>query len=296
MLHVLATLPASALSALLTLDVLLLIAALILAIVHLRALPLRFLGLAPSPLAPSRLAAAELVLAGVFAFGGGIVFQLVAIQVGQRWFPAPADGEFGLYHVAAGAAFQLGLLAGLGHAWFWHLRPSRRLGASAAPEPAQTSPRLPWSRVLRGGFFTFLGALLVVGPVAMGWQAVLKAFGIDAPPQDLITLFTETGDLVPLALMIFLAVVIAPVTEEWVFRIGLFRWLRTRVSRSAALFLPSILFAMIHGNLAVLMPLAALAVVLSLGYEHYGHPAVPILAHAFFNLNTVALLLAGFPA
>ena len=55
------------------------------------------------------------------------------------------------------------------------------------------------------------------------------------------------------------------------------------------------IFAVIHGNLAVLMPLVVLAVVLALGYEHYGHPAVPILAHALFNLNTIALLLAGFP-
>jgi membrane protease YdiL (CAAX protease family) len=130
----------------------------------------------------------------------------------------------------------------------------------------------------------------------MGWKALLDLLGVEAPPQDLIGLFAKSGDADSLSVMILFAVVVAPVTEEWIFRAGLFRWLRTRAPRSAALFVPAIFFAMIHGNLAVLLPLAALGVILALGYEHYGHPAVPMLAHALFNLNTVALLLAGFPA
>ena len=122
------------------------------------------------------------------------------------------------------------------------------------------------------------------------------AMGANAPPQDLISLFDRSGDGLSLSIMIALAVLVAPLTEELLFRVGLFRWLRTRAPRSVALFVPAIAFAMVHGNLAVLVPLVVLAVVLALGYEHYGHPAVPILAHALFNLNTIALLLAGFPA
>lgn len=292
----LATTDVSALSALLAFDALLLVAAALLLIGRRRVLLPRFLGLAQSPLPPSRLAGGELFLAAAFAFGGAMLLQLAAAHVGKRWFPAPADGGFGLYHVVAGAAFQLGLLAGLGHAWFWHLRPARRPRAAAPATPDAEAGRVPAGRVLRGGFVTFLAALFVVGPVSAGWQALLDRLGIEAPPQDLITLFTRAGDLASLAVMILLAVIVAPVTEEWVFRIGLFRWLRTRAPRGVALLLPAFLFAAIHGNVAVLMPLVALAVVLALGYEHYGHPGVPILAHALFNLNTVALLLAGFPA
>ncbi len=290
------TVQAPALTVLLALDSLLFVAAVGLLIVRRRELPMRFLGLARSPLAPSRLAVTDLGRALLFAFGGAVLFQLAAMQAGQRWFPAPVDGGFGLYHVDAGAAFQLGLLAGLGHDWFWYLRPARR-NQAAEPEPSSGSlPTPTFSRILRGGFFTFLGALLVVGPVAMGWKALLDLLGVEAPPQDLIGLFAKSGDAASLSVMILFAVVVAPVTEEWIFRAGLFRWLRTRAPRSAALFVPAIFFAMIHGNLAVLLPLAALGVILALGYEHYGHPAVPMLAHALFNLNTVALLLAGFPA
>ena len=45
-----------------------------------------------------------------------------------------------------------------------------------------------------------------------------------------------------------------------------------------------------------LRALALAALVLALAYENYGHVGVPMLAHALFNLNTIALVLAGFPS
>jgi hypothetical protein len=265
-------------------------------VLRVRALPGRFLGLAASPLTPSALRASELFLAAAFGFGGAfIVQQIVAVAAGH-YFPPPADGTLGFFHVLAGGGFQLGLLAGLAHAWFWHLRPERRIRILPPVEPSPPHAPAAPGFILRGGFITFLIALTVVGPTSLLWQGLLDRMGIDTKPQDMITLFSQTGDAVALAFMIVLAVLVAPLTEELAFRVGLFRWLRTRTFRGVALFGPAIVFAAIHGNLAVLLPLAVLAVILSLGYEHYGHPAVPILAHALFNLNTIALLLAGLPA
>lgn len=281
------------LATLLGLEVLFLLAGTILLIGRVRALLPRFLGLSPSPLPPSAFRPSELFLAAAFAFGGAVVVQQLVALVANRRFPAPLDGSLGFFHVLAGAGFQIGLLAGVAHAWFWHLRPARR---PAPLEPVPPHPPAPVARILRGGFFTFLAALAVVGPVSVLWQTLLARLGIEAPPQDLISLFNRAGDGGSLAIMIALAVLVAPLTEELLFRVGLFRWLRTRTPRGVALFVPALVFALIHGNLAVLVPLIVLAVVLALGYEHYGHPAVPVLAHAFFNLNTIALLLAGLSA
>jgi hypothetical protein len=264
----------------------------LLLILRVRGLLPRFLGLAPSPLSPSAFRVSELFLTAAFAFGGAVILQQLVALVANRWHPAPTDGTLGFFHVLVGAGFQLGLLLGVAHAWFWHLRPSRR---PSYHEPTLPHPPLPLARILRGGFFTFVAALTVVGPVSLLWQGLLEKLGIEAPPQDLISLFNRSGDAISLAVMIALAVLIAPVTEELIFRVGLFRWLRTRSARGVSLFVPALVFAMIHGNLAVLVPLVALAVILALGYEHYGHPGVPILAHALFNLNTITLLLAGFP-
>jgi membrane protease YdiL (CAAX protease family) len=63
--------------------------------------------------------------------------------------------------------------------------------------------------------------------------------------------------------------------------------------RWLALLLPSVLFAGLHANLASFVPLALLGVVFSLAYERTGRIAVPIIAHALFNLNTIVLILAG---
>ena len=82
-------------------------------------------------------------------------------------------------------------------------------------------------------------------------------------------------------------------TEEVIFRAGLFRYLRTRTSRGVAFGLPAGIFAIMHGNLVAFGPLFALGLIFAVAYECTGRIAVPIIAHGLFNLNTVVLLLAG---
>jgi membrane protease YdiL (CAAX protease family) len=102
--------------------------------------------------------------------------------------------------------------------------------------------------------------------------------------------------------MLALAVVIAPLTEELVFRAGLFRYFRMRMPHGVALLVPALLFASLHVNwatlegLASLLPLVALAVMFSLAYERTGQIGTSIVAHALFNLNTVVLILSGVGA
>lgn len=282
-----------ALNLLLGIEAVFVLAGAALLISRLRILLPRVLGLAPSPLTPSNYRASELFLVAAYAFGGAVVVQQIVALATVRHSPAPADGSLGFFHVLAGAGFQLGLLAGLGHAWFWHLRPRRR-PSHLPPTPPHAA--VPPTRVLRGGFITFLVALFLVGPAAVYWQRLLEWFHVDAPPQDLIRLFGRAGDTPSLLVLVVLAVAVAPLTEEIAFRVGIFRWLRGRAPRGVALLAPALLFAGIHGYLSVLGPLVVLALILALSYEHYGHPGVPILAHAFFNLNTIVLVLAGFPA
>lgn len=256
----------------------------------------RVLGLAPAGLTPSMWRLSEIFLAGAFALGGAVVLQVILVSVGKRYWPPPADGSMGFFHVLAAAGFQLGLIAGLAHAWFWHLRPSQKdsSGEVEAATPGQ-SGACSGLGVLREGFGTFLVVLPVVWLTSALWEGLLEKLGIDAPPQDIVQLFARSGDGLSLGAMIGFAVLVAPVAEELLFRIGLFRWLRGRISRSLALLLPGIAFAILHASLSVLLPLVVLSVVFSLAYEQSGRPGVPILAHALFNLNTLVLVLVGFP-
>lgn len=316
-----------------------------------RTAPARFLGLAPAGLTASPLRFSEFFLGAACAIGGAFILQVLAAQLAQHWFPKEPGDLLGIHDLIVGAGFQLGLLAGLGYAWNWHLRPGRRiptdfearspdreLGAdeavcavsgkmfpkqemlefdgqwvsaahkedflqrlregvtSSTPLPSGSAPpRLSTTAALREGGLSFLTALPVVFASSFLWKGLLDLLGVDAKPQDLVSFFADTGDHLALAAMIVLAVIIAPVAEELVFRIGLFRWLRTRTLRGVALLAPAVVFAMLHGNLAALVPLVVLAVCLSLDYERTGHPLVPIVGHALFNANTLMLLLADFP-
>jgi hypothetical protein len=73
-------------------------------------------------------------------------------------------------------------------------------------------------------------------------------------------------------------------------------WLGSPLPRWAILLIPALLFAALHANLASFPQLCVLGIGFSLAYERSGNIAVPMLAHALFNLNTIALLLAGVDA
>ncbi|MFZ9683468.1 MAG: CPBP family intramembrane glutamic endopeptidase [Cephaloticoccus sp.] len=208
---------------------------------------------------------------------GGVLGQGLAVS-----FLPPSEASVALSIVVHGGSFHLGMLAGvLGFGGFMRQR-------WAAILPAQ-----PAGALLGRGAATFLIALPVLGGIGFGWQVLMQALGVELVPQDLVGIFAGTKSPLLLGSMIALAVVVAPVTEELIFRAGLFRYLRTRLPRWVALLLPSLLFASLHGNLASFAPLAALGLIFSLAYERTGSIAVPIIGHALFNLNTIALILAG---
>lgn len=205
----------------------------------------------------------------------GLVVQFAAMPLLRR---PDADPNAGL--VLAGGAFHCGMLLGVALFFFIFARPA----ATAAT---------PRSGLLPAAGATFLILLPLITATSLLWQALLTGLGVDAAPQDLIDLFLQVKSPALLAAMILLATVIAPLSEELVFRAGLFRYLRGRIPRWAALLLPAMLFAALHANLASFVPLVTLGILFSLAYERTGRIAVPIIAHGLFNLNTLMLIFAG---
>jgi membrane protease YdiL (CAAX protease family) len=155
--------------------------------------------------------------------------------------------------------------------------------------------------VFVSGAVTFLVSLPFLLLAANVWELVLKQFNLPTERQSLIAMFANAESPLLLMIMILLAIVIAPLTEELVFRAGLFRFLRGRAPRWVALAAPGLIFASLHVNwstlegLTSLAPLVVLAVMFSLAYEHTGNIGTPIVAHALFNLNTVILIFSGLP-
>jgi hypothetical protein len=90
---------------------------------------------------------------------------------------------------------------------------------------------------------------------------------------------------------IFMLVVVAPISEECIFRGALFRFLVSRLPLSWATTISSILFALLHQNLYSFVPLAVLGAALSLIYAKTGRLIAPIILHMVFNLISVVFIL-----
>jgi membrane protease YdiL (CAAX protease family) len=205
--------------------------------------------------------------------------------------PAARDGDWWLF--VQGAAFQLGLLGGaLLAGLYLRLLPGT---ASSVPSPlTETMPRaLPTRQPVLAGTITFLISIPLISGIGFGWKSILAWLNFSTGEQDMVDLFRNADDPLLLLGMIILAAVLAPVTEELLFRAGLFRYLRTRVSKGFALGLPALIFAVLHGNLVAFVPLFVLGVLFAYAYERTGRIAVPMIAHALFNLHTIVLAMAG---
>ena len=89
------------------------------------------------------------------------------------------------------------------------------------------------------------------------------------------------------------ACIAAPIAEEYVFRAGLFRFLRGRIPRWIACVAPALLFTSLHFSLPAVLSLFFFGLVQSVVYERTGRIAIPIIAHAVYNLHTTLFVLNG---
>ncbi len=206
-------------------------------------------------------------------FGGAIVASL-AVSLLQPWLGLKGDQ----LTLVGTAASQFGMLAGA--AGFDRL--NRRFDL-----------QLPsFATAVSTGLVAFLIALPFVVVGGTLWAGLLKLCGLPDARQPAVELFARLKG--PwMAFMAVTAGLVAPVCEELLFRAGVFRYVRTRLPRWAALLLPASLFAALHIDLTTYFQLAVLGVVFALAYERTGNLGTAIVAHAFFNLNSMLMLLAG---
>jgi len=148
-------------------------------------------------------------------------------------------------------------------------------------------------RALMGqALLRWLAILPILWFCAFLWQLLLKGFGIEPDLQDTIRLFIDNDSLVQRGVFIFLAVVVAPLAEEGLFRGILQPLLIRRFGTLMGLTLTALGFAALHANLGAFVSLAIFSVALSLATARTGTLWVPVLMHALFNAMNLALLTA----
>ncbi|OHE74019.1 MAG: hypothetical protein A2007_04070 [Verrucomicrobia bacterium GWC2_42_7] len=134
------------------------------------------------------------------------------------------------------------------------------------------------------------------------WVSLLMWFGImsfwsrigypvEQSPQLLIKLMGEIHGVTFKVIVFIFAVVIAPITEELLFRGGIYRFLKGKINPLFALILSSLLFSCGHFSLTTFLPLFLLGMALGRIYEQTGDLRISIFMHALFNFNTIFLLI-----
>lgn len=215
--------------------------------------------------------------AGVFL--GILLVLILATSIAVALLKAPSPSTLILLQSIGVDAAGLGALA-------WGLR-ARGLtwrlvfGLHAADLP----------RSIRLGIIFYLAILPLVFFSSFVYQGILTASGYPPTLQDIALLLTGDNSWGVRVYMLFVAVILAPLFEECVFRGVLLPLMARRFGVGPGIFLSSLLFASIHFHVPSMVPLCVVAVGFSLGYLYSGSLLVPVTMHALFNGVNLGLLL-----
>jgi membrane protease YdiL (CAAX protease family) len=139
-------------------------------------------------------------------------------------------------------------------------------------------------------------AAIVVLPVAWALQQLtvwLMNWGNLNPEAQPVVQELQKSDALPFQ-QIYLAVValiLAPVVEEILFRGVLYPTIKRAGYPKLALWGTSILFSLTHQNAPAFLALVFFAMILTLLYEETGNLLAPMVAHSCFNIANFVLLL-----
>jgi len=176
-------------------------------------------------------------------------------------------------------------------------------GASAARAIGLIVP--PPGRAMRRAIIPAALGCAALAACLIAKVGLLEHFNIQPSQQGVVTEMQDQlqqSRLASFGALVFLAVVVAPLAEELMFRGMLYLPLRAGIGRVGGALVASVIFAALHmswptpaENLAAMAYLTILALVLTELMEATGSILAPILAHAAHNALMVlfAALAAG---
>ncbi len=129
----------------------------------------------------------------------------------------------------------------------------------------------------------FIWQLLLSLLVHLNWIHALKT-------QNIIEAFLESPSRLHTVVLSLNAIVIAPFLEELIFRGGVYRFFKAKLSHHSSSLLSAFLFAVLHENIASFAPLWLLGWWLNTLYEKTNSIWAPALLHSLFNANSLLLL------
>jgi membrane protease YdiL (CAAX protease family) len=154
---------------------------------------------------------------------------------------------------------------------------------------APWSSLVDWRKFGAGRLWLYaFGTLILFLPVS--WlmsQAsglILEQFRVPPRLQTSVELLQKTRSIPQLVYFGLVAVLLAPLVEEILFRGILYPVVKQQGHRYLALVGTSVLFAATHANFMAFLPLMVLAMILVALYEFTDNLAAPMMTHSLFNL------------
>jgi len=150
--------------------------------------------------------------------------------------------------------------------------------------------RIGFFRTLATGFVLILAGYPLIFLADVVTQRMLRS-----PPQKqaIVEMFSESSTLEQRILIIILAVSLAPLAEEFIFRFFIYGVVRRYFGRIIGVLVSALLFAAVHAHLPSFAPLFVLGSCFAIAYEWSGSILVPMTMHALFNAITLTAL--AFP-
>jgi membrane protease YdiL (CAAX protease family) len=213
----------------------------------------------------------DVVVAGLLALWFAMLGHDALVQTGERAI------EFG--HIITGAMVYASIVIFIsGLLLYRNLRLSAVFGFGALRFPSSLG---------RGLLY-----LAAAYPLLMLVQAMVYGTGSgDLGQQDVVEFLLASQSTRDRLAVLVMAVAVAPVAEEIIFRGYLYPVAKRYVGPFSAMVGSGLLFALLHGHVASIPALFTLAMCLGLAYEKSGSLLVPMIMHAIFNAVSVAAIL-----
>lgn len=152
--------------------------------------------------------------------------------------------------------------------------------------------RLSWLKLIGLVLWIYLVIMGLLLPVSWVLDRLAAKFHWDTTPQLAVELLLQSGNPWKIGWLLFLAIVLAPASEEILFRGFLYPWLKGRMAPAVAWILTAAIFAGIHFHAMTFPQLFLLGLVLAAAYEMTGSLTLCVGIHMCFNLMSAGLLLA----
>lgn len=148
-----------------------------------------------------------------------------------------------------------------------------------------------WGRsVIKAGLFYF-GSLPIMMMLTYVSLLLCVFVGVSPEPHAMLEVLNTEKTTWYIYYLVIVAVFIAPVFEEIVFRGFFYQFLRKRYGIMKAIIINGLIFSLLHFNVAQFLPIMALGIMMCLVFEYTGSLVASITVHIMNNGLFLGLFL-----